>query len=211
MPERKQLTVWILIFLLIAQWLLPLAQFWPTLTDPEWEQAYTRADNQNIPEKEETKKYPFSTVTRMQAARRFVRFANLHWFKYTKQPIDCQFTDLPKLSLEDQKIVTESCLLGFFKGFMGEFVPNDPMTKASTTVVVARILSPDKTFPDVKEFRNPYLEEGVRLGILKKPEHPYLMYPISRYELLLMLRRTHQVMKKNRLIFLTIIHHFSIL
>ena len=75
---------------------------------------------------------------------------------------------------------------------MGEFVPTDPMTKASTTVVTARIISPDKQFPDVKEFWNPYLEEAVRLGILQQPEHPYLMYPISRYELLLMLYRTHQ-------------------
>lgn len=42
---------------------------------------------------------------------------------------------------------------------MGEFVPDEPMNKASTTVVVARIVSPEKTFPDVKEFRTPYLEE----------------------------------------------------
>lgn len=197
MPERKELTVWILIFLLIAQRFLPLAQFWPTLQDPEREQAMQWAQTNTLPEYEETKQYPFSTVSRLQAARRIVRFAQFHWLQHKKQSIDCQFTDLQKMAPEDQKTVTESCLLWLFKWFMGEFVPDEPMNKASTTVVVARIVSPEKTFPDVKEFRTPYLEEWVRLGILKQPEHPYLMYPISRYELLLMLRRTHDLLDKN--------------
>lgn len=192
MPERKEFTAGILIFLLLAQRLLPLIQFWPTLQDPEYDLAHQRAIDQQLPDIQETTNYPFSTMDRLQAARWFVWFATLHQLPEKKQPLDCQFTDLPKLTPEDQQTVTKSCLLGFFKWFMGEFVPTDPMTKASTTVVTARIISPDKQFPDVKEFWNPYLEEAVRLGILQQPEHPYLMYPISRYELLLMLYRTHQ-------------------
>jgi hypothetical protein len=37
--------------------------------------------------------------------------------------------------------------------------------------------------------------EAVRMGVLHQPNHPYLMYPISTYELLLILRRAHQLQK----------------
>ena len=74
-------------------------------------------------------------------------------------------------------------------------MPQDPLSKAAAVVVITRILLPEQEFPDIKEFREPYMKEAVRMGVLHQPNHPYLIYPISTYELLLILRRAHQLQK----------------
>lgn len=194
MPERKEFSVWIAIFLLISQWLLPLIQFWPTLQDPEYDQALTRAVENNLPNSDEATNYPFAPVDRALGAVRFDRYATLHDLPVLVE--NCTFNDIDDLPSTTQQAIIDGCRYGFFKWFKGGYVPQDPLSKAAAIVVITRILLPEQKFPDVKEFREPYMQEAVRLGVLHQPNHPYLMYPISTYELLLILRRAHQLSNK---------------
>lgn len=191
MPERKQILASICIFILIVQWLLPLIQFWPILQDKEYDAALLRAEQQQLPDIIETKKYPFSMMNRAEGAERFAWFAQKQWSSYISD--QCSFSDIAILVKSQQDAIIAGCRYGFFKWFKGWFVPHDPLSKAAAIVIITRIVVPERSFPDVKEFREPYMKESVQRGILKKPDHPYLMYPISRYELLLMLYRASQV------------------
>ena len=193
MPERKEFTAGILIFLLITQWFLPWVQFWPTLQDPEYDAALARALTNNLPNSEEARTYPFAPVDRAQGALWFDRYAKTHNLPFLVE--NCSFNDINKLSTTTQQAIIDGCRYGFFKWFKGGYVPQDPLSKAAAVVVITRILLPEQQFPDVKEFREPYMIEAVRMGVLHQPNHPYLMYPISTYELLLILRRAHQLQK----------------
>ncbi len=194
MPERKPITASILIFILVGRWLLPLIQYGPTLQDPEYDAAVARAIANNLPHSEEMTNYPFAPVDRAQGALRFDRYANTHQLPKTVE--NCSFNDIADLPVATQTAIMNWCAYGFFKWFKGGFVPQDPLSKAAAVVVITRILLPTQQFPDVKEFREPYMKESVRLGVLHQPNHPYLMYPISAYELLLILRRAHQLQEQ---------------
>jgi hypothetical protein len=191
MPERKQFSAAILIFMLLSRRLLPLVQHWPTLQDPEYTTALARASDHNLPNIEEATNYPFAPVDRAQWALRFDWYARAHALPLVTE--DCSFDDIEDLPMDTQQAIIDGCRYGFFKWFQGWFVPQDPLSKAAAIVVITRILLPNQEFPDVKEFREPYMIEAVRLGVLHQPNHPYLMYPISTYELLLILRRAHQL------------------
>ncbi len=191
MPERKPLSAGLFIFILIAQRLLPLVMYGPTLQDPEYDDALAWAKANNFPDSQEITDYPFAPVNRGQWAIRFDRYAKKHHLPYLVEK--CSFNDIEKLPESTQQAIIDGCRYGFFKWFKGGYVPQDPLSKAAAIVVITRILLPEQKFPDVKEFREPYMQEAVRRWVLHQPDHPYLMYPISTYELLLIFWRAHQI------------------
>lgn len=192
MPERKQFIATILICMIIARWFLPWIQYWPVLQDPEYDQAILRATQYQHPYREDIQNYPFQWVQRDEWAIWFAWYATLNNFPHRVE--NCLFTDIDDLSEAMQFAILQWCRYGYFRWFQWWFVPQDPLSKAAAIVVVTRMLFPTRSFPDVEEFRVPYMEQAVQVNVLRQPDHPYLMYPVSRYELLLMLYRaqTHQ-------------------
>ena len=169
-----------------------MVQYGPLLQDPEFDTALVRAKQSAFPDVLKTENYPFSSLTRAQSAPWFTRFAQEIDLAFTKTEEECIFTDISSLDVSVQEAIIQGCRYGFFQGYSGGFVPQDPLSKAAAIVVVTRILMSEQTFPIVKDFRVPYMDEAVIIGILHKPKHPYLMYPISRYELLLLVWRAYQ-------------------
>gem|GEM_PF-5282116 len=113
MPERKPISASILIFILVARWLLPLIQYGPTLQDPEYDAALQRAITNNLPKSEEVIDYPFAPVDRAQGAIWFDRYATTH--NLSKSVEDCSFNDISTLPQETQTAIINGCEYGFFK------------------------------------------------------------------------------------------------
>lgn len=173
--------------------ILPIVEYGPLLQDPEFDIALERAEQIDLPDVAEARDYPFSLVDRKESAIRFAPYAAYLWLE--QQPSNCAFVDIDSLESIYQEAIIAWCQRWLFKGYKGTFEPNFPLTKASAVVAIARSLFPDETFPEVKEFRVPYMQKLEQFGIIQHPDHPYLMYPISRYELLLMLYRAWTLQK----------------
>ena len=173
--------------MIISWWFLPWIQYGPILQDAEYDQALLRAQANNHPYRENIRSYPFWWVQRDEWAVWFARYAQMQQLPHLVE--QCWFTDIQHLPEAIQTAIIQWCHYGYFRWFQGWFVPQDPLSKAAAIVVITRILLPMDTFPDVEEFWLPYMEKAVQMNILHQPDHPYLMYPISRYELLLMIYR----------------------
>ena len=188
MQERKQVIGVLVTIMLIAWSILPLIQFWPILDDQEFDAALIWAETQAFPDTETTKKYPFTTLTRAEAAQRYVQFAHSREMLFVST--GCDFSDISDLWTGIQEAIRQSCLYGFFKGRGGEFRPYQYVSKAESLVALVRGIAKGVSFVEPELiYREPYVTWAYEHGITKRKSTPYMMYLVTRYELLLQLRR----------------------
>ena len=102
MQDRKKVLA--SISLLVFGWFIFLhwIGFWLKLDDPEFDLALERAEKTWIKEVELIKTYPFTPVTRAEAARWYVLFAQdiglvPSWNSATWSSVTCSFADLGDL------------------------------------------------------------------------------------------------------------------
>lgn len=179
----------------VASWLLlPLVSYGPLLEDSEFDEALVRAESVQLPNIEEIRDYPFSTITRREAAVRYVKFAQ----DVGIVPVlnTCVFEDLNEVRSEEERMILLSCQYWFFQGVQGKFYPDRFLTKSASLVGLIRGMFPGKQFVDVIPYRDPYVSLANELGITSRESGPYLEYLITKYELLLQLRRATK--KHNR-------------
>lgn len=173
---------------MILWWtILPLIQYGPVLDDPEFDAAKTWATQVWFENIQRVEDYPFSVITRLEAVQRYLQLMDL----LDKEPLreTCSFTDIDELAAEMQEQIIRSCRLNVFLWDGGAFNPDRYMTKATALVALMRSLRPDVEYPMESMYRTPYATDAYELGISKRPSSEYLEYPITRYELLLLLYR----------------------
>jgi len=88
---------------------------------------------------------PYRTITRAEAAKFYVKFAENVLGKTPDVTKDCTFKDVPAGLAEDvKKAIVESCQLGLFKGENGNFYPTRALYKSEAIVVLVRALYGDQ-------------------------------------------------------------------
>jgi hypothetical protein len=134
--------------------------------------------------------YPFSVMTRVESVQWYLRVMDL----LDKQPLreTCSFSDIELLSLEIQGTIIRSCTLNVFLGDGGAFNPDRYMTKATALVALMRSIRPEIEYSMESLYRTPYATDAYELSITQRPSNEYLEYPITRYELLLLLYRGYR-------------------
>ena len=86
------------------------------------------------------------------------------------------------------------CSHGYFQGSNGGFFPDAYLTKAGSLVALMRGLYPEVEFDaEADPYWTPYVTLAHELDITYRESGPYLMYLITRYELLLQLYRAYQI------------------
>ncbi len=188
MQEWKKVVSVISVIVLLASMVLYLVMFGPVLDDPEFDAALVRAEEVGMPDLEMTKNYPFSPITRADA---------VSWFIVTAQEMEmivysdnlCDFDDIDELDEHTKNQILLACRYRFFLGNEGSFVPDGYLTKAGSLVALIRGMYPARAFPEIDPYREPFVNTAYGLGITKRPSSPYLMYLVTKYELLLELYR----------------------
>lgn len=187
MKHWKELLVAISISMILGWIILPLVQYGSVLDDPEFDVAKVWAKSNGFEHIEHIEDYPFSVMTRVESVQWYLRVMDL----LEKQPLreTCSFSDIQVLEWTVQEEIIRSCTLNVFLGDGGEFNPDRYMTKATALVALMRSLRPEIEHPMENMYWTPYANDAYSLGISKRPSNEYLEYPITRYELLLLLYR----------------------
>ena len=196
MKEWKQIVAMIAIIVFVGRWFLHIFMFGNVLDDPEFDDALAWAEQVGIWGIELSREYPFSSVTRREAAQWYVSVAQEIWL-VPEQDDDCTFTDIYHLEKAEQEIIHLSCLYWFFKGNDHVFLGEQYITKANSLVALMRWLYPWKDFDETDQYRDPYVTFAHDLGITRRPTGPYMMYLVTRYELLLQLYRIGKMKGQN--------------
>lgn len=176
---------------MILGWIvLPLVQYGPVLDDPEFDLAKQWASSNWFELMQMVEDYPFSVMTRVQSVQWYLRVMDM----IGKQPLreTCSFTDIDTLEQSVQDEIIRSCTLNVFLGDGWAFNPDKYMTKATALVALMRSLRPEIEYPMQSLYWTPYVNDAYELGITQRASNEYLEYPITRYELLLLLYRGYQ-------------------
>lgn len=191
MKHWKELLVAICIVMILGRTILPLIQYGPVLDDTEFDQAKLRASTNWFENMQQVEDYPFSVMTRGDAVQWYLRVMDI----LEKQPLreTCTFTDIQDVEESLQDDIIRSCTLNIFLGDGGAFNPDRYMTKATALVALMRSLRPELEYPMQELYRTPYANDAYTLGISQRPSNEYLEYPVTRYELLLLLYRGRKI------------------
>ncbi len=192
MQEWKQVIALSSIVILFASMLLMLVMYWPVLDDPEFDAALVWAEDVGIPDVEEIEKYPFSPITRLESVDRYILTAQEVGMIVYNDSL-CEFDDIDHLRADEQNQIILACRYRFFLGNGWKFVPDGYLNKASSVVALIRGMYPAKAFEEVDPYREPFVNYAYQLGITKRPSGPYLMYLVTKYELLLELYRAAHI------------------
>ena len=192
MQDRKKVVASISLVVFTGWIFFHWVGFGLEIDDPEFDQALVWAETTGVKETWLIQEYPFSPVTRAQAAVRYVLLAQDIWLVPDGDPNECVFADLEEFSAQEKDMIVLACLFEFFKWTDGNFYPYNYVTKANSLVALMRGLSPAREFPLEQPYRTPYVTLAYQEWITKRESWPYLMYLITKYELLLQLHRVHE-------------------
>lgn len=192
MQDRKKVVASISLVVFLGRTFLHWVGFGLEIDDPEFDQAIVWADNTWIKETWIIQAYPFSPVTRAEAAVRYVLLAQDIGLVPDGNTDECIFSDLEWFSEQEKDTIVLACLFEFFKWTEGKFHPNEYVTKANSLVALMRWLSPAREFPIEQPYWTPYVQLAFAEWITKRESWPYLMYLITKYELVLQLYRVHE-------------------
>jgi len=178
--------IWIIVFL--GRWVFHLVAFGPLLQDSEFDQALERGQQIGILEIDDVRESPFHFITRQDAARRYVAYA-----QFTDMPLYsddiCEFNDIDGLREKEREIVMLSCRYRFFRWSKWWYYPESYLTKSGSIVALMKWLYPTRDRWETEPYRDPFVLQAYELGITLRRSDPYMMYLVSRYELLLQLYR----------------------
>jgi hypothetical protein len=195
MQEWRKIVAGISLLVMFGRGLIYRAGRGTKLQDPEFDQALLWAAETGIQDIEHIRSYPFQAITRAQAAQWYVLLAQDIGLVPSRTADICTFDDIDQLDTSTQHILVLSCQYGFFKGTDGHFYPDLYVTKANSLVALMRGLYPAREFTDEEPYRTPYITLAHTQGITQRPSDPYMMYLVTKYELLLQLWRVHDLKK----------------
>lgn len=178
--------VWIIVFL--GRWIFHIVLFAPLLQDDEFESAMERWERIGIADIQDVRESPFAFITRADAARRYVAYAQTNNMPIYSDDI-CTFNDIEDLEEEQRQIVMLSCVYRFFWGSAWWYFPDSYLTKSGSLVALMKWLYPTRDRWETEPYREPFVTQAYDMGITKRQSDPYMMYLISKYELLLQLYR----------------------
>lgn len=189
--EAKKIIALIWIFVFLWRWVFHLVAFWPLLQDDEFDQAILRAesvwiDAQNIQDS------PFGFITRSDAAKRYVSLARHTGMTLYSDDI-CKFNDIDHLEWDDFDLVILSCGYRFFWWSKWWFVPDGYLTKSWSIVALMKWFYPTRDRWETEPYREPFVTQAYQIWITKRESNEYMMYLVTKYELLLQLWRASKV------------------
>lgn len=180
------------IIVILGSIVLPLISYGPIFVDEEFEQALDWAEQQWFQDIQEARDAPFSFVTRAEAAQWYVSFAQSADMILYSDEI-CEFNDIWHLTGDVLDYVMLSCGYRFFRWAQGAYAPDVYLTKAGSLVALMKGFYPTRDFGAVEPYREPFVQQAYDLWITKRESDPYMMYLMTRYELLLQLYRAYRV------------------
>lgn len=189
--EAKRLIAIICIISLVSRWFLWLVSYAPLLQDTEFEEALVWAHDIWIPDVTQLQEKPFAYITRAEAAAWYVAFAQSSDMLLYNDDI-CTFNDIDLLVWEQLDMVILSCMYRFFRWSQGWYSPDAYLTKAWSLVALMKWFFPTRDFEEMEPYWEPFVQEAYAMWITSRQSDPYMMYLVSRYELLLQLHRARQ-------------------
>lgn len=189
--EAKRI-IWglsILVFLWFSS--LYLIAFGPLLQDEEFEEALMRAEQVGIKDIQTIRDQPFWFIQRKEAVQRYVSLAQSSNMILYDTDI-CVFDDLDLVSPEQYDMIMLACGYRFFWWAKWWFHPDEYVTKAMSLVALMKWFYPAREFPDAEPYRDPFVNQAHSLWITAHRSTPYMMYLITKYELLLQLYRAYK-------------------
>ena len=188
--EAKRILALISILVILAWIFLWLISFGPLLQDEEFDKALDRAESIGI-STELIQEKPFSFITRAESAKRYVAFAQSSDMLLYTDDI-CRFNDIDHLQGEEFDMIMLSCMYRFFRWSQWWYFPDSYLTKAGSLVALMKWFFPTKEVEITEPYREPFVNEAKSMGITKRESDPYMMYLITKYELLLQLYRAYE-------------------
>jgi len=189
--EAKRLIAACAILVILGRGFLTLVSYGPLMQDTEFDAAVQWAESIGIWSSEDLIQKPFEYITRAEAAHWYVAFAQSSDMLLYTDDI-CRFNDIADISQEQENIIMLSCMYRFFRGSKGWYFPDSYLTKSWSLVALMKWFFPTKEYPEVEPYREPFIADAFQMGITQRESDPYMMYLVSRYELLLQLYRAWQ-------------------
>ncbi len=186
--EAKRLLA-ILCITVIVWWLfLTLISYAPLFNDKEFEEAIEWAWDIWIPNVELLQAKPFSYISRSDASAWYVAFAQTNDMLLYNDDI-CSFNDIDTQDWSTKDLIMLSCMYRFFWGSKWGFFPEAYLTKAWSLVALMKWFYPKRDFESTEPYWEPFVNEAKTMWITKRDSDEYMMYLITKYELLLQLYR----------------------
>ena len=168
-----------------------LISFAPLLQDDEFDQALERAEQIWIKDVETIREAPFRFLTRKEAVHRYVAMAQSADMILYSDDV-CQFNDIADVDKNDRDMIMLACGYRFFWWAKWWFHPDEYVTKAMSLVALMKWFYPKRSFEETEPYRDPFVNQAYDMWITKRKSNPYMMYLISKYELLLELHRAYK-------------------
>lgn len=192
--EAKRLIalIWIVVFLWFS--VFHLISFAPLLQDEEFDKALLRAEQIWIKDIDTIRDAPFRFLKRKEAVHRYVAMAqSADMILYDDEV--CKFNDISPsdgVNKDDHDMIMLACGYRFFWWAKWWFHPDEYVTKAMSLVALMKWFYPKKVFEETEPYRDPFVNKAYDMKITSRKSNPYMMYLISKYELLLELYRAYQ-------------------
>jgi hypothetical protein len=72
---------------------------------------------------------PYDSITRGEAAKFMVEYAQMQKMNKVKSAQECQFSDIANYDSTLRPYIIEACEYGIFKGSLGKYFPSNNITK----------------------------------------------------------------------------------
>ena len=186
--EAKRLIALCSVLVILGWSFLTIVWYAPLFQDSEFDEALLWAQDIGLWSADSIKESPFWYITRAEAAQWYVAFAQSSDMLLYSDDI-CRFNDIEHLKWDTLDMVMLSCMYRFFWWSQWWYAPDSYLTKAGSLVALMKWFFPTKDIEEREPYREPFVQEAYSMGITKRESDPYMMYLVTKYELLLQLYR----------------------
>jgi hypothetical protein len=172
--------------MIATQTLMSVSTVKAAYTNPVWESAVSFMKNEGLSSvANSVEEYmPLATVTREQAAKFFVAFAEKEFNKTADTTKVCKFADEFKANPVFKPYIKKACQMGIIKGVDGKFLPKQSLKKHQFLTILARIVKNDPSLNPRAAFALMKSD-----GITKEGSYEDTVRPVSRIVLAMLFKR----------------------
>lgn len=166
----------------------------------ELEKAIYWMYNNNLTQYDSLSGYrPQDPLLREEAAKIIGQAYNILWFSKENKNTDCNFADRETFNPTLAPYIASTCSYGIFKGNKGEFLAQNPLTKAEALTVLIRILEGKSSSEEFSPWRTVYFIKAKGISLTNETEVNALWRAITREEIALLIYRFKTIILNQQL------------
>ncbi len=159
-------------------------------TDTKLNEAINRMFDNELTKYNTIQEYaPFELITREQAAKILVKFAQIFGFLTINENESCTFDDLKEADETLKPYIIQACQAQIMQGNEKKFSPKYTISKAQFITAIIRLLEGKKLDETSTPWWTVYFELASKMGIVNPADAITFDNPITRYEVALILYR----------------------